>query len=221
MTEANYNLFVPITRSFEAPNGDLYTYGVLPFDEPDSFNTVLTRELVDSNMERLRKYPAMRFMHTSPLGTIVFDQSVKDPSGKLLQTEVRYDGFAVLGKVDPACTKERSLIQNGRFGYSYGYLPKGTQPLRQCKDGVKRTHFVSGDLYEISVVDTPSNWTAETKAFVRMIQPSLSIEDIAQIKEMLVSMENRIQAKLAENSRPTLAKSISEKFRENRERGIF
>lgn len=168
MSQENFDLFVPIQRTVES-NGDLYTYGVLPFDEPDSFDTVLTRELVEANQERLRKYPTLRFMHKDPVGTIVFDRGVTDPlSGQMLQTQIVDAGFAVLGKIDPACTKERSLIQNGHFGYSYGFMPKGVQPMKQCKDGKVRTHFTTGDLYEFSVVDTPSNWTADVKSFVRI-----------------------------------------------------
>lgn len=165
----NETLFVPLKRSIES-DGNLYVYGILPFDEPDSFDTVLTRELVESNIERLRKYPTVRFMHRDPVGKIVFGETVKDGS-HLLQTEITTHGFAVLSKIDPACTKERSLIQNGQFGYSYGYQPKGEQPKRYCKDGKTRTHFVSGDLYEISIVDTPSNWNAETKSYIRMFAP--------------------------------------------------
>lgn len=169
----NVNLFVPIiTRLVEGENNALYVFGVIPFDEPDTYNTVLTRELIEANIPRLRKYPALRFMHHDPLGTIVFDRYITDPtSGKELKTEVRPDGFAVLSKVDDACTKERSLILNGHFGYSYGYSPDKPQPIRaSVKDGVMRTHFTTGTVLELSIVDTPSNWTAETKTYVRIIQ---------------------------------------------------
>jgi hypothetical protein len=202
-------MFVPIQRVIAESNGSLYTFGVIPFDEPDTFNTVLTRELVESNLERLHKYPALRFMHHDPLGIIDFEHEILDPeTGQVCKTEICQNGFAVLGKVDDACVKERSLIQNGHFGYSYGYQPEPkAQPVRRSvKDGVMRTHFVSGILAEISVVDIPANWTAATKSFVRIIQSDnvtqnpqnegiiLEQKDLDQVNSLIQASETRIIA---------------------------
>jgi phage head maturation protease len=152
MNEEYHNKPIPILRSFETEKTKyLHGYACL-FNIPDEYGTAMTREAVEANQQRLRKFPAVRFMHKTPFGQIVWDKEV---SG--VKTRIDDNGFHVLIKVYDSAEKEWSMVTSGKWGLSYGFLP--------APDGIKRVcpspqncydAFVHGTLYEISVVDTPA-----------------------------------------------------------------
>lgn len=147
---------IPITRAFEDKDGKKFIYGYCAiFDSSDNLGTTITRELVQRNIPRLKKYPSLRWMHKEPLGKVVFDVSVNGVS-----TYTDEHGFHVLCKIFDACQKEFEMIKEGGFGFSYGLLPTRTQ------DNV----FLEGVLYEISVVDSPAHPETEVHVIRSMTQ---------------------------------------------------
>ncbi len=159
-----YSEAIPILRSFEN-EGKRYIYGyACIFDSPDILGTVITREVVETSMAHLRKFPAVRFMHRTPFGQITFDEEVEG-----VKTFIDSHGFHVLIRVYDQCTKEWSMVKNGRWGFSYGFMPAkdGIQRVclttNQCYDG-----FVKGTLYELSVVDSPAHSDAVAHAHERI-----------------------------------------------------
>jgi hypothetical protein len=140
-------IFFPITRAFDGKNGH-YVYGELPFI-PDSLDTMLSQELVENNLERLRKFPSARFQHKEPIGKIDFEHSVNG-----YRTYVDDTAFHVLIKIFDVCEKEFSMINEGSYGLSYGLMPKKTEHRRV--NGKDVEVFLEGDLYEVSIVDSPA-----------------------------------------------------------------
>lgn len=148
-----YSEPLPILRSFESED-QKYVYGYAAiFDSPDMLGTVISRQVVESSLPHLKKFPAVRFMHRTPLGQIVFDQEVKG-----IKTKIDTHGFYVLCQIYDEHEKEWRMISKGGWGFSYGLLP--------AKDGVRTQcispnecyeTFVKGTLYEVSIVDTPAH----------------------------------------------------------------
>lgn len=147
-------IFIPILRSFES-DGNHYIYGYSAiFDSEDAMGTVMSKQLVDLNIPRLKKFPTVRFQHREPLGTIVFDQTVDG-----IRTYTDQHGFHVLVKIYSTNEKEFRMIQEGKFGFSYGLIPTKTE--RQTINGKNVEVFTEGTLYEISVVDSPAHPEAQ------------------------------------------------------------
>ena len=147
MTENLKEIYIPITRTFDGKEGH-YVYGELPF-EPDSFNTMLSRELVESCIERLKKFPTARFQHQQPIGKIDFEHEVNG-----YRTFVDDSAFHVLIKIFDVCEKEFKMISEGSYGLSYGLMQKKTEH-KQVK-GKDVEVFMEGTLYEVSIVDSPA-----------------------------------------------------------------
>jgi len=138
---------VPILRSFDE-NGIHYVYAELPF-EPDSFGTMLSQELVEDNLPRLKKFPTARFQHQQPIGIIDFENTVNG-----YRTYIDDDGFHVLIKLFTTSEKEFQMISQGSYGLSYGLLPRKTE--HQNVNGKDVEVFTEGTLYEVSIVDSPA-----------------------------------------------------------------
>lgn len=161
---------VPIFRSFQS-DGAKYIHGyACLFNTPDKLGTTMTKECVEANIPRLRKFPAVRFMHRVAFGQIVFDQTINGQ-----KTQVTEHGFHVLIKVYNSAEKEFSMVVNGKWGLSYGFLP--------AKDGIERVcptpnncydAFVKGVLYEISLVDTPAHEDAVAYVIRRVMNGHLT-----------------------------------------------
>jgi len=140
-------IYFPITRSFDGKDGH-YVYGELPF-EPDSLGTMLSRDLVENNLERLKKFPSARFMHKEPVGKIDFENSING-----YRTHVDENSFHVLIKIFDVCEKEFNIIREGSYGLSYGLIPTKTEHRRV--NGKDVEVFTEGTLYEVSIVDSPA-----------------------------------------------------------------
>jgi len=161
-----YSKPIAITRTLES-KGKKYVYGYAAiFDSPDAHGTIMTKGLVESNLPRLRKYPALRLNHRIPLGQLVFDREVEG-----IKTFVDEHGFHVLAQVYDKFEDEWRMIQKGGWGFSYGFMPSqhgATKTVcvtpNECYKG-----FISGTLYEISVVDTPSHFGAKVHTIERML----------------------------------------------------
>jgi len=138
---------VPILRSFDE-NGIHYVYAELPF-EPDSFGTMLSQELVEDNLPRLKKFPSARFQHQQPIGIIDFENTVNG-----YRTYVDSNAFHVLIKLFTTSEKEFQMISQGSYGLSYGLLPRKTE--HQNMNGKDVEVFTEGTLYEVSIVDSPA-----------------------------------------------------------------
>jgi hypothetical protein len=128
----------------------LYGYGII-FDSPDGHGTVMTRQFVENNLERLREFPAVRWMHQEPLGQIVWDKEV---NGK--RTFFDNHGLHLLVRVYSDKTDKWAMIQEGHWGFSWSANP--TKMGQACfPDGKCYPSFEDGKMWEISVVDSPSH----------------------------------------------------------------
>jgi phage head maturation protease len=161
---------IPILRSFES-DGIKYIAGYAAiFDSEDSYGTAMTREAVESSRDRLKSFPAVRFMHRIPFGQIDFDNTVEF-EGKTYKTFVDNHGFHVLCRVYDQCVNEWNMVKSGKWGFSYGFQPDehdGIQT-RKLANGHTCPAFVKGIIYEVSVVDTPAHSDAVAYAVSRMI----------------------------------------------------
>lgn len=152
-----YSESIPILRSFES-DGKRYMYGyACIFKIPDDFGTVITKQVVESSEARLRKFPAVHFNHRTSLGQIIWDKEIKG-----FKTFIDEYGFHVLVRVYDQCDREWGMIQNGKWGFSYGFLPDKVGGIgEKCfiNDKGKKCYpaFVKGFIYEISVVDAPAH----------------------------------------------------------------
>ena len=166
-------VIIPIIRSFEK-DGDRYVYGYgAVFDTPDELDTIISRQLVEENIPRLKMYPSLRFMHETPLGKIEFDKTVELPTGELVTTRIDDHGFHILGKVFKSCDKEWSMIQEGHWGLSYALASHGLVMGKRSVDGKVYDSFEHGKLYEFSVVDSPAHIGAEAgSVLVRVLNHS-------------------------------------------------
>jgi hypothetical protein len=124
-------------------------YGVV-LNELDDFGTALSRELVESSIPLLRKYPAVRLMHKEPFGHIVFDETIEG-----FQTHLDGEGFFVVAEIGANFEKEFSLIKRGGWGFSWGMFPS-EPPVSKIVGGRRGLVFEKGRVYEISVVDVPA-----------------------------------------------------------------
>ena len=160
---------IPILRSFES-NGVKYVAGYAAiFDSEDSYGTAMTHEAVESNLERLQKFPAVRFMHRVPFGQIDFSSEILF-EGQTYKTFVDDHGFHVLCRVYDDCKSEWNMVKSGKWGFSYGFLPSddGIES-RRLANGHMVPAFVKGTLYEVSVVDAPAHDNAAAYVVSRMI----------------------------------------------------
>lgn len=145
----------PITRAFDVKSADgtirhiIVGYGVL-LNELDSFGTALSRELVEGSIPLLRKYPAVRYMHHEPFGRIVFDEIIEG-----FHTQLDDNGFFVVAEIGANFEKEFSLIRSGGWGFSWGMFPTAP-PVQKEVGGKTGQVYEKGRVYEISVVDVPS-----------------------------------------------------------------
>jgi len=157
MSNLSYSESIPILRSFES-EGQKYLFGyACLFQIPDDFGTVITKEVLLSSEARLRKFPAVHFNHRTSLGQIIWDTEIKG-----IKTVINDYGFRVLVKVYNECEREWNMIQNGKWGFSYGFMPDKIGGVGQkcfINDKGKECFpaFVKGFVYEISVVDAPAH----------------------------------------------------------------
>lgn len=171
---------IPIQRSFES-DGHRYIYGYAAiFDSPDAYGTVISKQVVEKSLPRLKQYPSLRYMHKDPLGKIIFDMTVNGVS-----TFIDEHGFHILGEINQACEKEWQMIKQGSFGFSYGMLPAQNGIQRKKFNGNVYDVFVDGELYEISVVDAPAHVDAKVNVITRSLtyyanssEPSRSFEQL-------------------------------------------
>lgn len=157
---------IPIIRAFEH-EGKRYIYGYAGlFRVPDDFGTLLTKEVVLNSEQRLRRYPAVRFMHRTPLGQILWDEEVQG-----VRTFVDDTGFHVLVRVYDGRDDEWNMIQNGGWGFSYGFMPdaSGGTEIKCIAENECYPAFVKGFLYEVSVVDSPAHMDAVAHVISRML----------------------------------------------------
>lgn len=149
----------PITRAFDSKNADgtirhiIVGYGVL-LNELDDFGTALSPELVEDSIPLLMKYPALRFMHHTPFGRLVFNETIEGYSTHLDDT-----GFFVVAEIGVNFEKEFSLIKSGGWGFSWGMFPTAP-PVQKRVGGKMGQVFEKGRVYEISVVDVPAQSNA-------------------------------------------------------------
>jgi len=180
---------IPILRSFEK-DGKKYVYGYAAiFNTPDAFGTVMTREVVDSSIPHLTKFPAARFMHRDPFAQIVFNRQV-DGFG----TFVDEHGFHVLCEVYDHKENEWSMVQRGGWGFSFGFFPNPNSSgfeNRTTPDGRTLPHFANGLIYEVSVVDTPAHEDAVAYAMRRMIDGHKGGNFVTNDKGVEKSMEKK------------------------------
>jgi hypothetical protein len=149
---------IPLQRAFEGNNGEKYLFGwAIIFDTADAHGTVMTKKFVEGNLERLKKYPAVRFMHKVPLGQIEFHKTVTDPeTGRQIKTYINEHGFHVLVRVYDGQRELWNTMNQGSFGFSWAAVPSKTAQI--CpSDGACFTSLEDGKLFEISVVDSPSH----------------------------------------------------------------
>lgn len=132
--------------------GTKYAYGyAIIFDTPDSHGTIATKQFVESNEARLRQYPAVRFMHSIPLGQIEWDKDL----GGGIRTFIDDHGFHVLARVYDERDKEFQMIKEGNWGWSFGSRPDGWG--KRCIGNKCYPSFEKGVIYEVSIVDSPSH----------------------------------------------------------------
>jgi len=143
-------------------DGEHYVYGELPFI-PDAFDTMLTRELVEANLGRLKNFPTARYMHKEPIGIIDFEHSING-----YRTFIDDNAFHCLIKIFDVCEKEFKMISQGQYGLSYGLMPKRTEKRRV--NGKDVTAFVEGSFYEVSIVDSPAIEHTEVTILRSLIQ---------------------------------------------------
>jgi len=161
---------IPILRSFEKDGKKyIYGYGAI-FDSPDYFGTIMTRGVVDSSIDHLRKFPAIRFMHKKPLGQLVFDREVEG-----LKTFVDQHGHHLLIEVYDGMEHEWNMIRKGGWGLSYGFMPARTGGIgRKCFEagafaGKCFDSFEKGRIYEYSIVDSPAHPDAVAYVMTRIV----------------------------------------------------
>jgi len=156
---------IPILRTFES-KGKRYVYGYAAiFESPDFFGTVITKEIVESSLPHLRKFPAIRFMHKTPFAQILFDVEVEG-----VKTFIDNHGFHILGELYDGMDREWSMVHRGGWGFSYGLMPAKDGVGTKCFDNGKcYPAFEKGILYEVSVVDAPAHSDAVTYTIKRLI----------------------------------------------------
>jgi hypothetical protein len=161
----------PITRAFDSKNADgtirhiIVGYGVL-LNELDDFGTALSPELVEESIPLLMKYPALRFMHHTPFGHLVFNETIEGYSTHLDET-----GFFVVAEIGANFEKEFSLIKSGGWGFSWGMFPTAP-PVQKRVGGKMGQVFEKGRVYEISVVDVPAQSNASITVIRAAPQPT-------------------------------------------------
>jgi phage head maturation protease len=178
---------IPILRSFESNNVKYIAGYAAIFDSEDSYGTAMTREAVESSRERLKSFPAVRFMHRVPFGQIDFENEIEF-EGKTYRTFVDNHGFHVLCRVYDQCENEFNMVKSGKWGFSYGFQPDahGGIQTRRLANGHTCPAFVKGIIYEVSVVDTPSHADAAAYAVSRIIHDVTTEEP--QHREGLIGM---------------------------------
>lgn len=157
---------IPILRSFESDGKKfIYGYGAL-FTSPDLYGTVMTKEVAVASEKRLRKFPAVRWMHKVPFGQLVWDREVEG-----LTTHIDDIGVHLLVRVYEGKETEWNMIREGGWGFSYGFMPADpTKPSeRRCFDFGCFPAFVNGLIYEFSAVDSPAHEDAVAHVIRRMI----------------------------------------------------
>jgi hypothetical protein len=166
-------------RAFEH-DGERYLYGYgIIFDSPDGHGTVMTRKFVENNIERLRKFPAIRFMHQDPLGQIVWDEEV---DGK--RTFIDNHGLHLLVRVYSDQDDKWRMINEGNWGFSWSANP--TRMGQACfPDGKCYPSFEDGKMWEISVVDSPSHMDATTYILKRSLEWLGKPMQTAEISDIL------------------------------------
>jgi phage head maturation protease len=155
-------------RSFES-NGKRYVYGYAAlFTTPDAFGTIISKQLVENNLDRLRRFPVLRFMHRDPIGKILFDKEVEG-----VRTFIDEHGFHVLAEVSSTCEKEWNLIRDGVVrGFSYALANDSNLRIERRRFGNKEYDvFVNGTIYEISIVDSPAHPEAVAHVVNRSLIP--------------------------------------------------
>lgn len=169
MSKKVYSEPIPIMRAFEHEGEKyLYGYGVI-FDSPDGHGTVMTRKFVENNLERLKKFPAVRFMHKDPLGQIVWDKGVSDPeTGRQIRTFLDDHGFHILVRVYDEQAEKWNMIRNGHWGFSWSALP--IKMGQVCFTNGCFPSLESGKMWEISVVDSPSHMSCEAHVLKRSLE---------------------------------------------------
>jgi phage head maturation protease len=158
MTEA-------VLRAIES-KGQMYVHGYAArFDTPDAHGTIMTRQFIEDNIARLRKFPAVRFQHNpeKPFGQIMFDEEIDGITTFLDDT-----GFYVLIRAYDSCRPEWKMVQQGHWGLSYGIRPERRGRKCLTNDQCFET-FETGILYEISVVDSPSHPNTEAQTIERSV----------------------------------------------------
>lgn len=160
------NVFIPIQRSFEK-EGRHFVYGYsMLWHQPDMHNTVISKSVVEKSLSRLMAYPTLRYMHTKPVGKILFDEEIKGVS-----THIDSKGFHILAEIFPAHNEEWETIRSGNFGFSYGLGFPETQMVQH--NGKFYETFIDGIVYEISIVDSPSCLACEVNTVERYFIPTI------------------------------------------------
>ena len=175
---------IPIMRAFES-DGKMYVYGYSAiFNSPDSFGTVMTREVVDYSINtQLGKFPAVRFMHEEPFGQIVFDRVVNG-----IKTTVDDVGFLTLIEVYDTAKPKWEMVKAGHWGLSWSMNPKDAKiEYRKLADGKSYPTFVKGLIFEVSIVDSPSHADAVAYVMQRVFHSDYS--DIGGVTRELTSEE--------------------------------
>lgn len=156
---------IPILRAFE-DGGKKYVHGYAAlFNVPDDFGTVMTKGCVESSEPRLRKFPAVRFMHRVPFGQILWDKEVNGS-----KTFIDNVGLHVLVGVYDSAEKEWDMVRHGGWGFSYGVLPKKIGKVCNLPTYLNKCFatFEEGIIYEVSVVDAPAHIDAVAYTLTRL-----------------------------------------------------
>ncbi|RUW55060.1 HK97 family phage prohead protease [Mesorhizobium sp. M1A.F.Ca.ET.072.01.1.1] len=143
--------------------------------EPGAFKSTLTDW---NNRGRL---PAMKLMHGSAGNPFVFDDL---PIGKWTEMKEDNRGLFVKGKLSNLDTdygkRIHGLMKDGILdGLSIGYSPVDVTP--PSPTGEERRRLKSVKLYEVSIVDDPSN----DKARVKAVKAAAGITTIREFEDFL------------------------------------
>jgi phage head maturation protease len=151
----------------------VYGYAVL-FDSPDGHGTIATKEFVENNMQRLKKYPAVRFQHTIPLGQIDWEVDL----GNGIQTRIDDHGFHVVARIYDERQEEYNMIKNGNWGWSFGSRPDGWG--KRCIGDKCYPSFEKGVIYEVSIVDSPSHIDSSAAVIERAMSNTFDVNELYQ-----------------------------------------
>ena len=152
--------------SSETPGRMIAGYASVPV--VDNHKTIFTTEALKRALDGFKERPILRYLHETPIGRVLFEP-VTDSDGVTHETHVDDNGLYVVARIaegtQPA-NEAWALIQQGILnGYSIGGQIRDYSKIKEREiDGEIVGIIDDFRLFEISVVDLPSNPKAEFKA---------------------------------------------------------